>query len=201
MLITYHRLSQTTAPFDDINNIVYNAIFQAHNHIKIAEAYITVNANNLGPIGSKRDSQVGYSSSLSDATFSRSYCDYLCGHEFILRANLVLIVLYDLARLPNHCLQFSITVNSYNFRLRILLRIQSCSYFLRDAQLGWGKIERTYDRLRIPFRSGMHHAAQATPDEHAPFSNDLCTRVDVPEDKDMTRKFYPGSGTERTVEE
>src|SRR5688572_7208249 len=180
MLIPYHRLSQTTAPFDDINNIVYNAIFQAHNHIKIAEAYITVNANNLGPIGSKRDSQVGYSSSLSDATFSRSYCDYLCGHEFILRANLVLIVLYVLARLPNHCLQFSITVNSYNFRLRIVLRIQSCSYFLPNTQLDWRKIESTYDRFLIPLPSGMYHATQAAPDEHTPFGNALCTRIDVP---------------------
>src|SRR6185295_3352176 len=115
MLISYHRLSQTTAALNYINNVVHDAIFQAHDHIKITETNIPVNANDLGSIGGKRDSQVGYGCSLSDAAFSRRYCDYLCGHELILRSNLVSIVLYSLARLPNFRLQFSITVNSYNF--------------------------------------------------------------------------------------
>ena len=53
----------------------------------------------------------------------------------------------------------------------------------------------------FPFDAGMHHAAQASPDDDVSFGDNFCSRVDIAQNNHMTCKFNACARTKCAFEE
>ena len=79
--ISNHGLTELAAPFNDIDQIVDNTVFQAHDNVKISQTNIGVDADDVFAQFGKSNAKIGRGRGLADAALSGCDRNNLSAHK------------------------------------------------------------------------------------------------------------------------
>ena len=75
VLVLDHSLAKLALAFNDVDQVVYDPVFQAHDHVQVAEADVGVHDDHLVAAHGQGGADVGGRGGLADASLARGQND------------------------------------------------------------------------------------------------------------------------------